>query len=285
MTEQQPRQLMGSQHGLMMCGPTDEKSARTIAQHWSSQAKSMQTTTTAATMETETSSASAKKNVQAKEHKKEVHQHEEPRKSSSKLKSPEEGVIYPDSRAVYAKEKEGAKAVFGVRTYPDSFEVQKEAGSIWVTPEEAKEANKLQGAMKVFSKHEDICENIADAAHWIKSQVNETSQRKEKTTDDSTNDADIAAEFEERMKKAREKRMGKKSTEPAAERHPQVEDAEPLTGALEGCNCCEKSGMHDRGGCVRTRQCCWIKLKPKCQISFFQKERKRSRSLRTDCQI
>ena len=88
------------------------------------------------------------------------------------FRSPEEGIHYPDNERAMAKEAGGSKTVFGVRTFPDSFQIEIPAGSIWLEAQEAAKANKSGGSVRVFQSADNIVDNIADAEAWIKSQVN-----------------------------------------------------------------------------------------------------------------
>ena len=88
------------------------------------------------------------------------------------FRSPEEGIRYPDNKRAMAKEAGGSKTVFGVRTFPDSFQIETPAGSIWLEAQEAAKANKSGGSVRVFQSADNIVDNIADAEAWIKSQVN-----------------------------------------------------------------------------------------------------------------
>ena len=136
--EQQAKDLLGSQHGLIMCGPTDENSARTIADHWTKQARrnKLESKKTAAApsqqqkQREDSKPAPVGRSQKQKEPPKETMQQDNQEKLTKarqqlvKLCSPEEGIKYPDSKLVFAKEKAGSKTIFAVRTFPDSFEVQ-----------------------------------------------------------------------------------------------------------------------------------------------------------------
>ena len=119
----------------------------------------------------------------------------ESEKSATKLVSPEAGIMMPDKKQTIRRSKQGKTSVVAVRTFSDENYLGEEAGSIWISIDEAEEANLKRGEIKCFSRHADIFENIAEAREWISSQEGV-----------SVEEDDIEVEFDRRMREARENR-------------------------------------------------------------------------------
>lgn len=199
--KQQADVIIAEHPDLYNAGPMDEATAHQFAKHWTMQITKkakLQAIAKASTlskqnqiqemhtfaMEEDISADKAQSNAKEEEKKVSNLQH-----AKSEV-SPEEGIREPDAMQAMAKEKQGSAAVFAVRTFPDTFQNDTPAGSVWLSSASATTANTHGGMMKIFSSGKDICKNIALATQWIRNQVNDTK-------------VSIEDEFEERMQKAR----------------------------------------------------------------------------------
>ena len=121
--------------------------------------------------------------------------------------SPASGIRMPDQALTLARKRAGKSSVIALRTFPDSQRPDAPAGSIWLSSEQAEDANVHGGAIRMFGGRASETHNIFDSIHeaetWIKEQL----------TADA--DEDIVDEFMREMEAARNKRAesaGSKST-------------------------------------------------------------------------
>ena len=124
------------------------------------------------------------------------------------IRSPDDGIRFPDKTQAVRRSKKNWVTVIAVRTFPDEECPDEPAGSIWLSMESAEEANKRGGETRLFGKGKSMFENIEAAEAWIRAQVQKGSDTDEEEDDD--------AEFDRLMQQARETRQQKSRTSSSA---------------------------------------------------------------------
>ena len=113
--------------------------------------------------------------------------------------SPSDTILLPSGKETLRMEKAGQCAVIAVRTFPDSAKPKKPAGSVWLSLQDAEQANSKAGEVRVFNTHgksngDGIFANIAEAQAWIEQQIQEEA---------STDEENCQQTFDNRLRDSR----------------------------------------------------------------------------------